>query len=188
MYKREADGLLKIENWWIARKFKGCAYYASSIVWGDEDNERLRINYEFDLRQDSGYRPELRLSYVVVEDGEKREIRYTVYLYESALHFGGTRYWFACPLYKGQTPCARRIGVLYFNGRYFGCRHCFDLTYQSKSANYSAPSSIQLHSIDWYVRAQRLEETMKRKTWRGKKTRKKRQLLKLYQKMSTVKW
>lgn len=185
MYKVEADGLMKLEVWWLARQFKGRAYHASSIVWG---NEHLRVNYEFDLRQDTGYRPELRISYAIKEVENKKDIGYPIYLYESVLHFGGIRYWFACPLYRGQEQCARRVGTLYFNGRYFGCRHCLDLTYQSKSANYSSSGSVRLHSVDWYVRAQKLQESMKRETWRGKETRKKRQLLKLYRKMSTVKW
>jgi hypothetical protein len=47
--------------------------------------------------------------------------------------FGGLRWWFVCPLTVNGRPCGRRVGKLYLPpaGRYFGCRHCHDLTYTS---------------------------------------------------------
>jgi hypothetical protein len=43
------------------------------------------------------------------------------------------RWWFVCPLVVNGRPCNRRVGKLYLPGasRYFGCRHCYDLTYTS---------------------------------------------------------
>ena len=37
--------------------------------------------------------------------------------------------WFVCPL----VGCGRRVGKLYLppGGRYYGCRHCYRLTYES---------------------------------------------------------
>lgn len=46
-------------------------------------------------------------------------------------HFGGQRWWLTCPMSVGGTPCNRRVGKLYLKGRYFGCRFCHELTYQS---------------------------------------------------------
>jgi len=42
-------------------------------------------------------------------------------------HFGGTRWWFRCPV------CRRRVAVLYRPPRVkqLACRHCHDLTYES---------------------------------------------------------
>jgi len=47
------------------------------------------------------------------------------------LPWGGVRYWFVCPL----QGCYRRVGCLYLppGGKYFGCRHCYDLSYESQS-------------------------------------------------------
>jgi hypothetical protein len=47
--------------------------------------------------------------------------------------FGGLRWWFVCPLVVNGRPCQRRVGKLYLppRGRYYGCRHCYDLTYTS---------------------------------------------------------
>jgi hypothetical protein len=49
----------------------------------------------------------------------------------TACTFGGERPWFICP----GTRCSRRVAVLYGPGRYFLCRHFYDLTYQSRRDN-----------------------------------------------------
>jgi hypothetical protein len=43
-------------------------------------------------------------------------------------NFGGERPWFVCP----GAACGRRVAVLYRPGKYFLCRHCYDLRYQSQ--------------------------------------------------------
>jgi len=43
-------------------------------------------------------------------------------------NFGGERPWFICP----GAGCGQRVAVLYGPGRYFLCRHCYDLSYQSQ--------------------------------------------------------
>ena len=41
-------------------------------------------------------------------------------------------WWFICPLIKDGIACNRRVLKLYIGGgKYFGCRHCYELTYQS---------------------------------------------------------
>ena len=52
-------------------------------------------------------------------------------------HFGGQRWWLTCPLSVNGTPCNRRVAKLYLHGRYFGCRFCHDLTYQSCRESHS---------------------------------------------------
>ena len=46
---------------------------------------------------------------------------------------GGVRWWFLCTLTCDGRYCGRRVGKLYLppGGRYYGCRHCYDLTYKS---------------------------------------------------------
>jgi hypothetical protein len=46
-------------------------------------------------------------------------------------NFGGERSWFICP----GAGCGRRVAVLYGPNRYFLCRHCYDLAYQSQRDN-----------------------------------------------------
>lgn len=50
-------------------------------------------------------------------------------------NFGGRRLWFTCPLVRQGRKCHRRTTRLYLpNGaRYFGCRQCYGLAYESQS-------------------------------------------------------
>lgn len=63
--------------------------------------------------------------------GEWEDVRESVPLEWTPCNFGGERPWFLCP----GAGCGRRIAVLYAPGRYFLCRHCYDLSYQSQRDN-----------------------------------------------------
>jgi hypothetical protein len=65
------------------------------------------------------------------QGGEWEDIKETVPLDWRACNFGGERPWFTCP----GPGCGRRVAVLYGPGKYFLCRHCYDLTYQSRRDN-----------------------------------------------------
>jgi hypothetical protein len=64
-------------------------------------------------------------------DGDWEDVKQTVPLEWTPCNLGGERPWFICP----GTGCGRRVAVLYRLGRYFLCRHCYDLTYQSQRDN-----------------------------------------------------
>ena len=74
--------------------------------------------------------PELKLTYTFKKT---QEIEYPVKLAVTNPNYGGKRYWFICPLRDKYGPCGKRVAKLYRpNGSaYFGCRHCYNLTYQS---------------------------------------------------------
>jgi hypothetical protein len=59
---------------------------------------------------------------------EWEEVQEAVPLVWTPCNFGGERPWFICP----RAGCGRRVAVLYGPGRYFLCRHCHDLGYQSQ--------------------------------------------------------
>lgn len=59
--------------------------------------------------------------------GEWEEINYTVHITRTSCNYGGTRPWFECP------KCFRRVAKLYADGHYFLCRHCYNITYKSRS-------------------------------------------------------
>lgn len=46
---------------------------------------------------------------------------------------GGSRPYFICPMSRNGRYCGRRVGKLYQRGRWFACRHCHQLAYQSQS-------------------------------------------------------
>jgi hypothetical protein len=63
--------------------------------------------------------------------GEWEDVREPVPLSWTACNFGGERPWFICP----GAGCGRRLAVLYGPRRYFLCRHCYDLVYESQRDN-----------------------------------------------------
>ena len=60
--------------------------------------------------------------------GEWEDVRKPVTLEWTPCNFGGERPWFTCP----GAGCGRRVAVLYGPGKYFLCRHCYDLCYESQ--------------------------------------------------------
>ena len=60
--------------------------------------------------------------------GEWEDVEETVPLQWTPCNFGGERPWFICP----GAACGRRVAVLYGPGKYFLCRHCYDLRYESQ--------------------------------------------------------
>ena len=83
-------------------------------VLGDERPETLRVFYTINKRS-----------------GNSDDLDYRINLVTTPLYWGSVRYWFECPL----DGCGRRVGCLYLppGGRYFACRHCYDLSYRSQS-------------------------------------------------------
>lgn len=53
---------------------------------------------------------------------------YTIRLQTTPCNYGGVRYWFTCPA----VGCGRRVAILYAAGKYYACRHCYHLAYQSQ--------------------------------------------------------
>jgi hypothetical protein len=101
--------------------------------WTYRDGKGFVINYETDTVNPD--RASLRLSYSWVWSGSKRQgsADYRVLLTATRPRFGGLRWWFICPLSVNGCPCGRRVGKLYLppSASYFGCRHCYGLTYTS---------------------------------------------------------
>jgi len=71
----------------------------------------------------------VELAYTVTpRGGEPEEIRYRVPLAWTPCNYGGERPWFVCP----GRGCGRRAAKLYLKGRYFLCRRCHGLAYESQ--------------------------------------------------------
>jgi len=68
----------------------------------------------------------VRLEYRYIRQcGESQNMDYSVQFAYTPCHFGGSRVWFLCP------NCQRRVALLY-GVKYFLCRHCLDLAYESQ--------------------------------------------------------
>ena len=68
---------------------------------------------------------------MVLSLGDSAEQR--IELTTTDCNYGRFRYWFVCPVVKDGVYCGNRCAKLYLppGGQYFGCRECYDLTYES---------------------------------------------------------
>ena len=66
---------------------------------------------------------------------EWEDVQEPVELDWTPCNFGGERPWFVCPGVVNGVACGRRVAVLHAAGKYFLCRHCYDLAYQSQRDN-----------------------------------------------------
>lgn len=75
----------------------------------------------------------LRFRYSVTRGGDSVQIDEPIPVVTTKPHFGGVRWWFICPLIASGRACQQRVRKLYLpsGGGYFGCRTCYNLTYES---------------------------------------------------------
>ena len=121
-----------------------------------------------------------KLNYTITDrdSGEKTDYDYKIGLTTTPCHFGGVRYWFICPLSRNGVPCGRRVGTLFLSsgGKYFGCRHCYDLSYESRNECRLGRFGQIGYALKADRQVEELREKIKRWTWRGRPTRKVRKL------------
>jgi len=115
----------------FARKGVFVPWYTSSVSWLRGEEVVAAIGYTV---RPAGDGLILQLSYRWTRTGEAGEdVELPIRLVTTPLHFGGRRWWGICPLAVNGQACNQRVGKLYLppGGRYFGCRHCYRLTYRS---------------------------------------------------------
>jgi hypothetical protein len=121
----------------------GTSYSAGSFEWGREQNNGASVSYRLTVGQTTGT---LQLLYSM--KSQNAELDYTVRLVTTACHLGGVRWWFICPLVKAGVACGRRVRKLYLCGKYFGCRHCHNLTYRSSQESDSRVYAMLRNGIN----------------------------------------
>ena len=155
-----------------------CGYRSGRIVWKNcYGEETSSISVTVSTMDDDNY---VRFQYTTTDrnTGEKTEYDYKVRLTTSPCNFGGVRYWFICSLSKNGVYCGRRVGKLYKapGANYFGCRHCYNLSYESRNE----PRLARLGGIGYVIKSDRqieeLYSQIKRWTYKGRPTRKVRRL------------
>ena len=104
--------------------------------------------------------------------GEKTECDYKVQLVTTPCNLGGRRWWFICP------RCGRRVGILHCppGATYYGCRHCYDLSYESRNECRHGRLAYMSHYMALIRQRDQLMRWMGRWTYRGVPTRKARRL------------
>ena len=109
---------------------------------------------------------------------EKTKHDYKVQLTTTPCNYGGVRYWFICPLSRNGVYCRRRVAKLYKapGAVYFGCRHCYNLSYESRNESRLGRFGNIGYNIVAERKIEELYSQIKRWTWRGRPTRKARKL------------
>lgn len=110
---------------------------SGSLTWHNVRTQQKTGSVSF-YREVLGDQVIFRLRYDITRQETKQDINEPIPLETTPLHWGGVRWWFRCPLVIGGKPCRRRVSKLYLppGGLYFGCRHCYDLTYTSSQESH----------------------------------------------------
>lgn len=167
MSKTEADNLKKIETSFLKKHDYFCGYRSGTITWTNGwSGDKNSVGVSVSTGGDEEY---LRIFYTQTDNdsGEKKDFDYKIPLTTTPCRYGGKRYWFICPWYKSGKYCGKRVGVLYKDGDYFACRHCYELTYGSRKLSGKAKAFGSIISIPEMEEA---EAKVKRKFYRGNLT------------------
>ncbi len=124
--KRTTGDMNNLDINWLNRNGNLVAGRRSSVAWsrGEESAGSIGIRAEEDL---------LVLGYKWRGSGDEWEtVTESVPLSLTTCNYGGQRPWFVCPGVRSGVPCQRRVAKLYVAGKYFLCRHCYNLAYQSQ--------------------------------------------------------
>ncbi len=185
MTKDTVEDYLDVNVSWLNKHDYFIGYKSGSIKWswgssGRESSISLTIDVTNYWYPENDNQPHASFQYTTTDrdNGEKNDYDYKVGLVHTKCHLGGKRWWFICPLITDGRACRRRVGVLYKGSRYFGCRHCLNLTY--KKCQESSRYRYLGQMMDYEEKAEKLFEGMKRRReyYRGKPTHRYQKYLK----------
>ena len=97
----------------------------ASLSWSANETEQVPssigpLTHEGTIALSYNYRRRTDEEWIAVEE----PIRLT----RTQCNYGGERPWFICP----GASCYRRVAILYGAGKYYLCRHCYNLVYASQ--------------------------------------------------------
>lgn len=154
---------------------KKSGYKSGTITWtyGERKNS-IGFSVQKDRWGTPENKPYIELTYTNTNrDGIKEYVNYKIELATTTCNYGGNRYWFICPLTKNGNYCGRRVGTIFSIGKWFGCRHCGNIAYDSQMQSEKYKGFVSLPDIE------RAEEKVKRRYYKGKPTKRYRKVLKL---------
>jgi len=187
--KTEADDLKKIEVHWLKRhRYLDPGVYLKSgqllweYKWSGTTHSIGITSSTLDTHEGG---PHVAFNYTQTSPrtDEKTAFNYKVWLTSTPCRFGGKRWWFICPLTKNGVPCGRRVATLYKDGDYFGCRHCYNLTYDSRNQNRRSALYSLFNSFNYSQRLEKLYIHPLRPIYRGELTRRARRIITLKHKL-----
>ncbi len=124
----------------------------------------------FSIKVDNPEKSYIRFSYI-----SKEKMDYIYRLTPVPCFLGSYRWYFECGATRNGDYCGNRVGILYLNNNKFMCRKCSNLSYQSCNEN-KLFRKIPYQIITRTNKADKIKSTMRKKTYKGKLTRKSRRV------------
>ena len=153
--------VVKMKQWGFFEE----SFRSGSFTWGNGQN-KTRVEYSFSLPE-----KKLRLQYTFTSDPDdpRAEQDYTIHLSTTPCRYGGVRYWMHCP------KCQRRVWQLFFGGKYIIVWwECWNFTYSICNAS---GLERRMGKILCFPDIDEEFSKLKRRYYRGKKTKKYKRLL-----------
>ncbi len=182
MSKTEADNIKKIETHFLKKQGYFSSWQFGTITWTNRySGHQSSVSIEVSPHGDEKY---LRINYTQTnrDTDEKKDFDYKIPLTTTPCRYGGERYWFICPMYKSGRYCGRRVGTLYKDGDLFACRHCYELTYESRKLSGREKRFGRIVSIP---ELDAMREKVTRTHYRGRPTKKYVRYLNLEERFET---
>lgn len=161
---------------WLKKFIINGSYKSGIVTWTFGVN-KSSVGYTAVITETENYL-ELKYTHTDRGSGNKEDMDYKIQLTTSPCKYGGKRYWFICPLSKNGQYCGKRVGVIYSIGKYFGCRHCGEITYNSQMQSERYKGFVSIPDIE------KAEQEVKRNYYKGKPTRKYKRLMRLNEKFN----
>lgn len=182
MAKNEAEWSNSLSIFWLKKHGylpNGGGWRNGGIKWtyGMGGNES---SIGFTVTTDGSESDNIKLNYTHTSNatGEKESMDYKIMLTTTPCNYGGKRYWFVCPLIKNGRYCGKRVGVVYSVGKWFGCRYCGEIAYQSQFEG----GKFRLGSV-CEPDVEKAYNEVKIKYYNGRPTRRYKRYLRLREKM-----
>jgi hypothetical protein len=100
--------------------------HSGTIAWSNYFRNESIISYSININTATSY---ISFNYLITDESLREiNIEQTILLSTTNCNYGGKRHWFIC-------SCGKRVGVVYKTicSDYFQCRHCHNLTYESRN-------------------------------------------------------
>ena len=121
--KSTTESQHRIDIRWLRKQNSLLPGYSGSIFWSMRGEKTGSIRYRME-------RDRMVLIYRHRPRGcDWENVEQIICLDKTICNYGGYRKWFLCP------QCQKRVALLYGAGKYFLCRHCYSLTYDSCNAS-----------------------------------------------------
>lgn len=176
--KDRVDDCDDIDVFWLNQHGYFCGRKCGGIKWTNNWGREASVSFCVDVMGNSKY---IEFNYTCTSrsTGEKTDYRYKVPLVTTRCNYGGVRYWFQCPLQQNGIWCGKRVGKLFLGGKYFGCRHCYNLTYDSRNETRSGKYGYLGRMFKCEGQIEKLYKKMKIKYRKGKPTKLYRKIMRL---------